>query len=120
MTNKEFCEALRAFGIHNSHNLLTAFGLNNEVAIRFQSSVSRSVIPSRSQVFSPHFPTNPGGPWYDYGCKTFYGKRSESLPKAVAWAQETYGLGEFVMNPLDRSYVPRALIERVKKELKNA
>lgn len=60
---------------------------------------------SKSVVYSPFFKTDPNAPWYDYGNKTFSGKRSESFEKAKEWASETYGIKEWKANRM-RCHVP--------------
>jgi|ERR1051325_6282473 hypothetical protein len=57
------------------------------------------------QVYSPFFKTDPSAAWYDYGSKTFTGNRSESFPKAKAWASETYGITDWLPNAM-RCHVP--------------
>lgn len=44
--------------------------------------------------------TDPTGPWYNNGHKTFSGKRDESLPLALAWASERFGIKNWRRNAM--------------------
>jgi len=88
---------LAAVGVINTWDLLRRFGDSlKDVAISYHPGGGRSVVPSRSQVWSPTFKTDPLGHWADYGCKAFSGRRAVSMPVARSWATEQYGIKEWV------------------------
>ncbi len=67
---------------------------------------------NKSVVWRKGFKTDPKGPHYNHGNKTFVGNRTESLPQAMAWAGERYGIKEWKRNGMgdyvdaSKDYVP--------------
>lgn len=94
------------------------------VFVCFSSGDRRGSVPA-SQIVQVGQKTDPEGPWYNYGNKTFLGKRSESFPKAVAWATERFGIQNWRRNgagdyiDASKEYLPlRRDIERQQQNLK--
>jgi hypothetical protein len=96
-------ERFRAVKIYNTHDILKLAGACDKMAIAcsYSPSDGTGFGCSKSTVWSPHFKTNPDSSWYDYGCMTFVGKRVESMPKALAWASNQYGIKEWVNCPMN-------------------
>ena len=78
------------------------------VAISYTNPDYRSVLPQRSQVWSPFFNVDPKSHYSDNGAKSFTGLRAESLPRAKEWAAERYGVKEWKRNRM-HDYVPAAV-----------
>lgn len=111
-------EALRERKIFNVHDLLVHFGGPGDVSVRYIPAQPRTVMPSKSEVYSPHFKTNPDASWYDHGRMTFIAKKSVSLPAALRWAEQTYGVKEWAN--FDGSKVPKHVIDKAKVFLKES
>lgn len=113
-------ETLRASRVFNTWDLLRRFGdKGKDIAVSY--STGSTVGVHGTKVFSPSHETCPGAPWYDYNTKRFTGKRTESLEPALAWAQETYGISEWVVCPFDRyAMVPAYVRERAEAWAKGA
>jgi hypothetical protein len=114
-------EQLREIGVINTHDLLRKFAdVGKDVACSYSTSAARSVMCSRTTVFSPSHKTSPeSAAWYDYGNKTFNGGRTDSLNAAMAWASEKYGITEWATCPTDRSAkIPAYVLTRAKEALK--
>ncbi len=101
MTRKALAEALRALKLYNDAGLLATFGKPGEdVGVTYSAAeTGRMGSTAETQVRSPSHKTQVDGPWYNDGCKTFLGKRSESMPKALAWAEGRYGITEWAGSP---------------------
>ena len=73
------------------------------------------------QVCGVGFKTDPDGPWYNHGMKTFnVWKRDEKqsqLAEAIKWASETYGIANWEKDPFGDYQVAGAIQEaiRIKK-----
>lgn len=118
-------EKLRThLNVINTYDLLVRFGKKREtdVAVSFHGrGPSRSLQPPQARVFSTSHNTNPKAAWYDRGCKTFVGNREESLPLAISWASQRYGIAEpdWVPCPTSRNtYVPRSVMAAAMAALK--
>jgi len=96
---------LAKIGVINTWDLLKKFGVphKTDIVVSYYPPESRSVRPARSHVSSPSHRTDPKASWYDYGNKSFPGYRDESVPEAVKWATETYGITEWAVDPTDPS-----------------
>jgi len=111
----KLADKLRKMGVYNTHDMLTHFrvrGISPIACVYFQSETMRS---GRSAVFSPFRKSDPDAPWYNYGKKTFVGKRAESMPKAIAWATEQYGIEEWAPCPFGGAYIPKAVLAAAKR-----
>ncbi len=85
---------------------------NQAVAISYSPYEARSGRCSGSQVWSPFFKTNPeGAAWYEYGKKSFHGNRASSMPAAMLWATEKYGIVNWKGNRM-RDVVP-AIVQQL-------
>jgi len=109
-------QQLEALRIFNTHGILERFGeRGTAVAVAYHPGESRRCECDKSIAFSPFFKTDPKAAWYDHGQKVFIGKRSESLPQALAWASETYGIREWTTCPTDVSAkIPKYILDRAK------
>lgn len=73
---------------------------------------------NKTLVWSPSFITDPKAHWSDHGRKAFVGNRSKSMPQALAWATETYGITEWVPSPFGGSKIPKLVLDKAKEFLK--
>lgn len=113
----KLADALRERKIFNTHGLLAEFGeAGKDVGVMFNSADHRSCHPACSHIYSPSFKTAPNSPWYDYQQKSFVGIKRESHPKALAWAEETYGV-KFVPGPFG-DYIPIEVLAKAKQYVK--
>ena len=113
----KLADKLRKMGVYNTHDMLTHFrvrGISPIACVYFPSETMRS---GRSAVFSPFRKTDPDAAWYDYGGKTFVGKRAASMPQALAWAEAQYGVREWAPSPFG-GYIPKAILDAAKKAAK--
>lgn len=115
-------DQLREMRVFNTHGLLKHFALKGrDVAVVYHTAVPRQCSCNHSVVYSPSHKTSPDAPWYNNGCKSFVGQKSESVPLAIAWATEKYGITEWVTCPTDRSAkIPAEVLEAAKKAAKIA
>lgn len=76
----------------------------------------RDVVPSSWRVHRPGTKTDPDGPWYNHGSKTFTGKKnSAALQKAMDWASEKYGISGWVKIPgFGGDYFPAESVDAIK------
>lgn len=108
---KELLRANRAFNDWE----LCKFS-EGRVYISFVPADSRGVTSSKWQVVGAHEKTDPTGPWYNYGNKSFLGKmRSDAFDKAKQWASEKYGIKEFARSPFRGWHDAEALARALKK-----
>lgn len=118
----KLAEQLMAHRIHNDHNLLRQFGdIGKNIAVSYRpGQEGRMGVAhcNKTVVHSPSFKTDPKSHWSDYGCMSFTGNRSESMPKALAWATETYGITEWVPSPFGGSKLPKSVLDKAKEFLK--
>lgn len=68
------------------------------VAISYRRGEPKMCTTNKSSIWSPYFKTDPDSAWYDYGNLAFIGKKTESLPKAIDWATNKYGIIEWKRN----------------------
>lgn len=116
-------DSLHSIGVSNDHGFFNEVG---QVWIQYVAGDSgRGGRSGRAQVYRRGFKTDPDGPWYDYGRKTFNGwetplptdvtLRAHCLALAQAWAGERYGIAEWVRSPFggygDAVFVKRRLAE---------
>lgn len=96
-------DQLRAIGVINTFDILTRFGNRmTGIACQYHAQQPRSVLGSRTLVWSPFFKTAPNSAaWYDHGNKALVGDRAESLPAAVAWATTVFRIMEWAPCPTD-------------------
>ena len=115
-------DALRAMGVFNDYNLLTLFATDKSraVAVSYTPWETTRVLPAASAVSSPFFQTDPGSSWFDRGRKTFVGNRAESMPLALAWAQEKYCITEWAPSPFGGSKVPKYIRDAAERAVKEA
>jgi hypothetical protein len=59
---------------------------------------------------------NLGQAWYDYGARTFSGRKKEALSEAQAWATDRFGIKVWVRDPFG-SYGEAEFIKKRIKEL---
>lgn len=116
-------EKLRTHRIINVFDLLSRFGeKGKDICVTYSPRPSgRMGICgcNKSSVYSTSHKTDPHASWNDNGCKVFVGKRSESLPAAIQWATEKYGITEWVNNPCyGGGKVPAYVVQKAKQFLK--
>lgn len=113
----KLADTLREMRVFNTHELLVRFRLRDVPSITCFYELAESWRPQKSAVYSPFGKTDPNAAWYDYGCKAFVGKRSESMPQALAWAEAQYGVSEWAPSPFG-GYIPKAILDAAKKAAK--
>lgn len=107
-------EILHELGVINTHDLLTRYVTDGKlveqkvrkrraIACVYLRGVSREMSLDHTYVYSPYFETNPDAAWFDRKKKAFRGSIKKSMPKALAWAKETYGIEKWATDPTDRS-----------------
>lgn len=71
-----------------------------DVAVSYRRAESRSVFPSGTVVWGKGFMVNPDAKdwWNKQGNKEFSGQRAKSLPQALAWASEKFGIKKWRRN----------------------
>lgn len=116
----KLADALREqFKIFNTHGLLSKFGdKDRDIAVSYTAPDQRSVMANGSAVWSPSFKTDPQSAWYDHGKRTFVGNRAESMPRALKWATETYGITDWAPCPFGGAKVPKYVLDRAKAAVK--
>lgn len=106
-------DSLRAIGHYNTYGLLATFSdKGQDVGCSYSPPEPRACRGHTARVFSPSHQTDPGSAWYEHGMKTFVGRISESLPAAMAWASEKYGVREWVPCPFNRSARIPAIVRK--------
>src|SRR5574337_176262 len=113
----KLADTLRKMRVHNTHELLVRFRLRDVPPIACAYAPSERWRAQKSTVYSPFGKTNPNAAWYDYGCKTFVGKRAASMPQALAWAEAQYGVREWAPSPFG-GYIPKAILAAAEKAAK--
>ena len=118
----KLADALRAMRVFNDHALLMRFAADRRMAVcvSYIPHEAQMVNAARSQVSSPFFKTDPRAHWSDHGCKTFVGNRAESMPLALAWAQEKYGVSEWAPSPFGGAKVPKEIRDAAKRAVLEA
>ncbi len=116
-----FSEALRALRIYNDHALLKRFGEKGRDVWLGYSPPGRAEA-QKTRVMSPSHKTDPKAHWTNDGCKTFVGRRAESMPKAMAWASANYRVDEWVSSPLFgvTHQLPKYVVDAARKAVKVA
>ena len=113
----KLADTLREMRVFNTHGILTRFVVLDVTSISCTYAPADPMHSHKSTVYSPFFKTAPDAAWYDYGCKAFVGKRSESMPQALAWAEAQYGVSEWAPSPFG-GYIPKAILDAAKKAAK--
>lgn len=114
----QLADALRELNVFNEHNLVSRFGGPRDVYVIYTPYEPR-IGGAYAQVISPHFKTEPtGGYWAHYGHKTFIGNKAESMPKAIEWATEHYGIAEWAPSPFRGAKVPKHVLDAAKRAVK--
>lgn len=113
-------DRFRAAGIFNTWDILRRFGKpGRDVGCLYHVSEPRSCMCHGTKIFSPSHKTEPGGAWYNYDCKFFIGRRADSMPRAIKWASEKYGIDEWNTCPMDPSAkIPSEVRQEAMKFLK--
>lgn len=117
-------EHLYRCGVHNTHALLRQFGdSGRDIAISYQRAPYGRMgfaTCNETRVWSPSFKTELNGPYYNHGAKTFIGNKADSMPLALAWAAEKYGIAEWASDPLNVNVkVPAYVRQRAEAWLAN-
>jgi hypothetical protein len=111
---------LRLAGITNPWGLCVLGG--GRVYIDHRSA--GTCISAAWMVYGVKGGTDPKGPWYNYGNKSFssYGDKGKALAEAKEWATEKYGTLDWVRDPFgawqDARVVARA-VEKLKAGVKD-
>lgn len=113
----KLADTLREMRVRNTHGILKRFVVLDVTSIGCTYAPAERLRPHKSRVYSPFFKTDPDAAWYDYGCKAFVGKRAESMPQALAWATDQYGVSEWAPSPFG-GYIPKAILDAAKKAAK--
>ena len=118
----KLADALRAMRVFNDHALLMRFAADKQkaVCVLYDPSWTQTARPALCRVWSPFFETDPRAHWSDHGCKTFVGNRAESMPLALAWAQEKYGVSEWAPSPFGGAKVPKEIRDAAKRAVLEA
>lgn len=113
-------DALNKLRVFNNWDLMRRFGeRGKDVSCDYSTGWSRGCEPRHTSVSSPTFYTDPGAHWQNHGAKWFCGNRSESLPLAMVWASEQYGIDEWVTSPFGGK-VPKPVLVAAKAAVKAA
>lgn len=117
----KIADQLRELRVFNTHEILSRFGAKGlDVAALYVTPSARSVMARATMIYSPSHQTNPNAAWYDNGCKSFVGTKEKSMPKAIAWASEKYGITEWATCPFDRSAkIPAEVLTAAKEAVKS-
>ena len=117
MKRSEMTDILVQEHIINTFDVLRRFAdKGKDIACSyFPKDNSRGGRSARVTVFSPSHQTDPSAHWLNRGCKTFLGKKNVSLPLALAWAQEKYGISEWSTVPTRtaKDLVPKIVHDRL-------
>jgi len=104
-------EILREMKIYNSHELLVRFGEKRKTDICISYHPGFGIFGPAWQVYSPSHATDPKAHWHYLGQKSFSGR--DSLPDALKWAGEKYGIAEWAPDPTDPSTkIPKSVREK--------
>lgn len=132
-------ESLRPFRIFNAYQFYAGgtdqkTGAPNETGRVFISyrpqGVGRDMTVAAWMVYRVGYKTNPDGPGYDHGNKSFTlpnagmdvtlkERKAEALAEAQKWAGEKYGISEWAKDPYG-SYGEAEFVKARVKELKAA
>lgn len=119
MKKNEVQELLRANKIFNNHEITAKFGEKgvNDIWLQYYSYAPRSFSSGKTKVISPNYKTDPNTHWSNYGCKTFIGKKSQSMEEAMTWANEKYKVKEWKNSPFGGK-IPDTVYARLQKFIK--
>ncbi len=105
MTKNEW----RALGVHNSYGIMKRSVCKLFISYSPQDS-GRAGHGAHWIVVGNGFLTDPKGPWYDNGNKSFLiwdrGCKQSELDNVMAWVAERYGITKWEHGPWD-SYFPK-------------
>lgn len=91
-------EILREHKIYNSHDICRVFG--GKIYLTYHAPDGRRCMSAKWVAQGVGIKTDPDGPWYNNGMKTFIGKmRSPALDEAKRWANEQYGISDWLRDP---------------------
>ena len=112
----KFADQLRALRIFNNWDLLRRFGAPGDVAVEYCVPDARSVRCQRTRVWSTRpwdgLEKDPGGSF----SKEFLGKRAESWPSAVSWAEDTIDR-ELAPSP-HGGYLTRRVVDKAREAVR--
>jgi|ERR1700721_1389691 len=124
MTPKKFPTKARmeVARIHNSHNIANL--TEQKIWICFSpADYDRGGYGSAHySVIHIGYKTDPDGPWYNHGNKTFLSlskSKEEILPEAIIWTNEKFGSREWVRDPWG-SYQDASALELAWAQVKAA
>lgn len=112
-------EVLSAVGVHNPHNFCV-FGSGTVYIDYSPRDTGRGGHSASWQVTGVNHKTDPSGPWYNYGRKTWtcaVSDRAEKLAAAKAWASERYGITEWAKDPFG-GWQDKRVVDAVNAKLK--
>ncbi len=115
-----FADALRGIGVINTHDMLVRFGQRRKDDVACLYHVGHRGLAPETVAYSPSHHTDPQETgWRGLGRKHFHGSRRESMPKAIAWATERYGIADWRRCPMEPSnMVPATVLERAREAVR--
>jgi hypothetical protein len=92
-------DLFRSEHVCNSYDICRLFG--GVIYISYHAAVhGRCSSSAKWVVVGAGIRTDPGGPWYNYGNKTFLGRKdSKEREEAFRWASETYKVKDWARDP---------------------
>lgn len=114
-------EQLGEVGVHNAH----LFAGHGNAFVMYLAADHGWRHGAMWRVARPGFLTDPKGPWYNYGNKTFvvFGRHDKLavFEEAKAWASERFGIKEWARTPygswMDAEFV-KARLKELRAQLK--
>lgn len=103
-------DLLSKVGVYNDYDFAEAGTTAGEVYVMYCPWDGMGVGCSVTRICLKNGHTDPDGPWYNRGNKTFTGKRKVSLPEALEWATTRYGISEWKRTPFG-SYMDAGFVK---------
>jgi hypothetical protein len=104
------------YGFVNGWDLAKEFSPDKVFISYTPALTGRGYMPPKFTIHHIGYKTDPNGPWYDYGNKTFdviFRKEEEAaLVQAIEWADNRYGKREWVRDPFG-NYQDKIVLDKV-------
>ena len=107
------------YKVFNPHNLCTTTKTLLYIGYT-PADTGRAGHSQEWTVVSPTKPTDPDGPWYNYGQKTFLvwnrADKPVKLREAMDWVEKQYGIIDWEKSPFG-SYHPKGTMQKLQEEI---